>query len=179
MITLYSTPRTRALRPRWILEEMGVPYQMVAVSLSSPDPEYLKINPLGRVPSIKDGDLVLFESSAICQYLADKYPDKGFSFKPGTSERAKSDQWIFFAMTMLERAIENGSQSDFDEAAEVVSAAVTGKDFLIGDRITVADIIMGSVLIWARSIQMLKGPEELVRYTKGLRGRPAFMKAIV
>jgi glutathione S-transferase len=157
---------------------MQIPYKIVPVNLGNPDPEYSKINPLGRVPSMKDGDLVLYESSAICQYLADKFPERGFSFPSGTKERALSDQWMFFAMTMLERAIENGSQEDFDEAAEVVGGAVTGQDFLIADRITVADIVMGSILIWARSIQMLKGPDELVRYTKGLRSRSAFIKAI-
>ena len=178
MIVLYSSPRTRALRPRWLLEEMNVPYQLISVQLSNPDPEYFKIHPQGRVPAMKDSEFILFESSAIIQYLADKFYEKGFSFPIHSKERALSDQWISFAMTMLERTIENGSQEDFDEAAKVVNEAVSGRDFLIGDQITTADIVMGSVLIWARSVQMLQGPAELLRYTKALRAREAFKKSI-
>ena len=77
---LYYTPRTRSSRPRWMLEELEIPYELVRVDLSAGEhrkPEYLAINPYGAVPALVDGEVKLFESAAICAYLADKHPDRG------------------------------------------------------------------------------------------------------
>ena len=77
---LYFTPRTRANRPRWMLEELGVPYEIVHVNLDAKEnrePGYLRVHPLGQVPALVDGDVTVFESIAICMYLADRYPVMG------------------------------------------------------------------------------------------------------
>src|SRR5262249_9859117 len=104
---LYYASQTRAGRPRWLLEEIGTPYEMVRLSLQNGDnrrPEYLAINPNGTVPALADGDLVLFESAAICQYLADKFPDKRLAPPIGTPARGLYYQWIHYAMSGLEPA---------------------------------------------------------------------------
>ena len=105
MLTLYHSPQSRSIRPRWLLEELGVPYEVKTMSLADGDqkkPDYLKLNPNGAVPTLVDGDLVLWESAAICQYLADKFPDKRLAPPVGTPERGKYYQWVQYAMSGIE-----------------------------------------------------------------------------
>src|SRR5437899_10621277 len=105
MITLYHSAQSRSIRPRWLLEEIGTPYETVHLSLQAGDqrkPEYLKINPNGAVPALVDGDVRLFESAAICQYLADRVPDKRLAPPVGTPARGYYYQWIHFAMSSIE-----------------------------------------------------------------------------
>src|SRR5262245_45870944 len=105
MLKLYYAPQTRAGRPRWLLEEIGVPYELVRLDLQKADhqqPDYMKANPNGAVPALVDGDLALFESAAICQYLADKFPEKRLAPPLGTPARARYYQWIHYAMSGLE-----------------------------------------------------------------------------
>src|SRR5438105_1904684 len=100
---LFYVPRTRSSRPRWLLEEMGVPFELVR--LTPPDarkPEHLALHPLGHVPVLQDGDFTLFESAAISLYLAEKFPEKKMLPPPGTRERALVYQWLFYAMTEVE-----------------------------------------------------------------------------
>ena len=102
---LYYAPQTRAGRPRWLLEELGVPYEIVPVDLAQGEhkkPEYMKIHPHGAVPALADGDLVLFESAAICMYLADKYPEKKLAPAVGTPARGLYYQWMIYTMATLE-----------------------------------------------------------------------------
>src|SRR5262245_61875598 len=102
---LYYSAQSRAVRPRWMLEEIGTPYEIVRVNLAAGDqkkPEYLAVNPNGSVPALVDGDLTLFESAAICQYLADKYPDARLAPPVGTPARGLYYQWIHYAMSGLE-----------------------------------------------------------------------------
>jgi glutathione S-transferase len=105
MLTLYHAAQSRSVRPRWLLEELGVPYEVKRLSLSAGEhkkPEYLKLNPNGQVPTLVDGDLALFESGAICQYLTDKFPEKGFAPPVGTPDRGRYYQWIHYAMSGIE-----------------------------------------------------------------------------
>ena len=87
---LYYAPQTRATRPRWMLEEIGAPYELVRLQLSKGEhkqPEYLKIHPHGAVPAYSDGEVTMFESAAICAYLADKFPDKRLAPPLGSPQR--------------------------------------------------------------------------------------------
>src|SRR5438067_8699474 len=104
---LYYSTQSRAVRPRWILEEIGAPYELVRLQLGTDTktPAYLKINPNGTVPALVDGDLALFESAAICQYLADRYPEKRLAPPAGTPARGLYYQWIHYAMAALEPPI--------------------------------------------------------------------------
>src|SRR4051812_46138318 len=102
-LKLFYVPRTRSTRPRWLLEELGVPFELVR--LTPPDtrkPEHLAINPLGHVPVLQDGDFTLFESAAIALYLGEKFPEKKFLPPSGSRERGEVYQWLFFGMTELE-----------------------------------------------------------------------------
>src|SRR4051812_36470373 len=99
MIQLYYSPRTRAVRPRWLLEEMGIPYELIRLNLSEVPqtrPEYFKLHPHGAVPTLQDGELTLIESGAICSYLAEKYPDKKMAPLPNSKLRPLYLQWMFY-----------------------------------------------------------------------------------
>src|SRR5579875_974030 len=105
MLKLYYAPMSRAVRPRWVLEEIGAPYELVKIDLAKNEqkrPEYLAVNPNGTVPALEDGDLRLFESAAICQYLADKFPEARLAPPPGTPARGLYYQWIHYAMSGVE-----------------------------------------------------------------------------
>src|SRR5215216_2978564 len=102
-LRLYFVPRTRSLRPRWLLEELGVPYELVRLeSADTKTPEYLAVHPLGRVPALVDDGVALFESAALYLHLADKYGEGKMAPAPGTIERGLYYQWILFASASLE-----------------------------------------------------------------------------
>lgn len=104
-LKLYYATQTRAGRARWMLEEIGVPYELIRLDLWAGDqkkPEYLALNPNGTVPTLIDGDLVVFESAAIVEHLADRFPEKHLAPGVGTQARGKYYQWIHYAMSSLE-----------------------------------------------------------------------------
>src|SRR5689334_5244388 len=108
MLTLFYGPQTRSTRPRFLLEELGVPYELHRLDMSKGEhksEEYLKVHPLGKVPALRDGEQVLLESVAICLYLADRFPEKGLAPAPNSPERGPYYQWIFFATATLEPII--------------------------------------------------------------------------
>lgn len=165
------TPATRSARCRWVLQELGVPFEAIPVNLAQGEhkkPEFLKLNPYGRVPVLVEGDLVLPESVAICLYLADKYADRGLIPTPGTVQRASHDQWLLFCATELEQTlwqirrhtalypVEQRSpaevaiaRANFNAAATVLDGAVRDKAYLTGSRFSVTDIVITHTLIWA------------------------------
>lgn len=199
MIKLYHAPRTRSIRPRWLLEEMGVPYELVRLDLGQKEhkrPEYLAIHPHGTVPALVDGNLALMESSAICLYLADKYPEKGLAPAAGTQERGLYYQWMVYAVATLEppliqifqhtvvlpeaerspKALAEG-QEKFRDVARVLSEALQGKQFLLGSQFTAADVMIGSTLVWASLLGLLADQPTLQAYVQRLQERPACQKA--
>jgi len=194
----YATP-SRAVRPRWLLEEIAAPYELVRLDLSAGDqkrPEYLAINPNGTVPTLVDGELVLFESAAICQYLADRFPEAGFAPPVRTRERGLYYQWMHYAMTSLDAplialihqtllpeaervpTVVEESGRLLSAALAVVDRAVAGRSFLLGDAFTAADVMVGSTLIWAHGMRLVP-PERsaALAYTRRLAERPAFRRA--
>lgn len=197
---LYYCPKTRALRPRWMLEELGVPYELVMVDLSKGEqrrPEYLKVHPMGAVPALEDGELKLMESAAICQYLADKYPEKGLAPQPGTPERGEYYQWMMFAMTTVEppvlevflhtfflpqeqrqEAVAEKGRKRFHEVARMLEEKLRGREFLVGNSFTAADIMMVSMLKWAQQLGLMTDFPALQEYTQRHSSRPAFQRAV-
>ena len=198
-IKLYGNRGTRALRCYWVLEELEVPYEVQTIDFRAGDnrtPEYLKINPNGKVPALTDGDLALFESAAICAYLADKFPDKGLIPAAGTAERATHDQWMYFCMSALEQPLWSMAKHkfvlpkehrlpemrsvatyEFGRVSPIVARALEGRDYLMGDSLTVADIMVGQTLIWAQLIKAPIESEVLDAYITRLKQRPAFARA--
>ena len=193
-LKLYGAGPSRWIRPYWTLNELGVPFEAVQLNLPTGEatsPEYLAINPDGKVPALVDGDVTLLESAAICNYLADKYPEKGLAPKPGTVERARYDQWISFVISDLEqplwRIIRHKflypaaqrsladielAKADFRRMAATLEVQIS--DHLVGDRFSVADIVMAYTLKWATWDQLLDGYPKLQAYMEHHTARPTF-----
>ncbi|MEA2626429.1 MAG: glutathione S-transferase, partial [Candidatus Binatota bacterium] len=159
-------------------------------------PDYLKIHPHGAVPALVDGDVTMFESAAICAYLADKYPEKRLAPPAGSSARGPYYQWIVYSMATLEPpvlqvflntmmlsedkrspAAADEGRNKFGEVREVLERALDGKRYLVGDGLTAADVMVGSILDWSRAMKLLDGSPNLEAYVKRLAERPAFQKA--
>ncbi len=196
---LYYAPQTRAGRPRWLLEEIGAPYEMVTLDMQKGEhkkPEHMKIHPHGAVPALVDGDLALFESAAICMYLADKFPDKRLAPAIGTPARGLYYQWMLYSMATLEPpvlavflntvmlpeaerspAVVEKARATFADVARVLSNALTGRTFMLGDQFSAADVMIGSTLAWAGFMGLLSDQPVLQAYVKRLSERPAFQRA--
>ncbi len=194
MIKLYGIPRSRTMRPLWMLEELGVPYESEKVSFidETRKPEFLRLNPNGHIPVLKDGDLVLWESLAINLYLARKY-DKGLWPKT-VEDEGRAYQWSVWAMTELEEPVlttllhrmffpeEQRDPKKADDAAErfkqplsVLEGALGGKPYLLGNAFSVADLNVASVISWAplAGLELSKNVQDWVgRCT----ARPAFAR---
>lgn len=198
MITLYHAPQTRSERVRWALEELQLNYQLVSVdpfSKNQPNAELLRLNPLGQVPVLVDGDQVLTESGGICLYLADRYPVFGSDhlLAPPPTQRADYYRWSFFVFGSLEQPILKvfmnthlfGEQRRSDKAIreaqeqlkprfQMLRAALN--PYVCGDTFTMADVLVGSTLTWAGSIGLLEDFPELRQYLNLLKQRTAYQK---
>lgn len=196
---LYHSQFTRSGRARWMLEEVGAPYELELISLAKGEhrtPEYLAVHPHGSVPALVDGDLKLIESSAIVMHLADKFPEKKLAPALGTSDRANYYRWMVYvpatidpvleAITMHTRmlpepkrvaAIADEAKRKLVSIVRVLEEAVGGREYLIGDGFTAADVIVGSALGWMGFLGMLEDYPVLAAYSKGLMARPAFARA--
>lgn len=200
MIKLYYIRTTRSVRPRWLLEEMGLPYELIHCERGDTEQlEYRKLHPHGKVPVLVDGETVLFESAAICAYLADKYPDKGLAPAPGTAARGYYYQWLCYGMTTLEPPVEkflfsvmphlpekliphsniSSEQASqwFDRVSEPIGTVLMNQDFLVDNQFTAADVIVGGVLLWAQELGMIGKDDSLTNYMNRIRLRPAFCRA--
>jgi len=195
---LYYVPRTRASRPRWVLEELGVPYELVRLDPSRGEtrtPEHLARQPLGHVPALEDGDVRMFESAAICLWLAERFPEKGLLPPPGTAGRAAAYQWLAYALSELEpplnavagekrkpeaerrpERIEKAVER-FRKAAAPLEPILGKKRWLLGDDFTVADVIVAACLSWGRSVGGLDRLPACEAYVSRARERPAFRRA--
>jgi glutathione S-transferase len=189
-LKLYFAPRTRATRPRWMLEELGVPYEIVTVDLAvkeNREPGYLRVHPLGQVPALVDGDVTVFESIAICMYLADRCSERGLAPPVSSPLRALYYQWLLFCASTIEPAIGRWSQhgadvteaerekarARFAEAAEVLSGALATGEHMLGGPFSAVDVIVGSNMNWARRVGLLDGRAVLSGYVDRVLARPA------
>jgi glutathione S-transferase len=200
MLTLYHSPQSRSIRPRWLIEELGVPCEVKLVSLAAGDqkkPEYLKLNPNGAVPTLVDGDLVLWESAAICQYLADKYPEKRLAPAVGTPERGKYYQWIHYTMSGIEPpavtiflhtmrlpeaeripALVDAAKAQLGRVITVVDDALAGREWMLGSQFSAADVMVGSTLVWCQMLGLIGDQYANVPgYLARCAARPALQRA--
>ena len=197
MIKLYYHKFSRASRVRWALEELGVDYELVPVDLRGDfDREALaRVNPMVQVPAISDGDFSLSESGAICMYLADRFGRLAPEFGDAES-RGEYYRWMFFAMTELDRMVlevflqtrmyppekrnalvESDARVEFGRRARVLAGRLQGRSYLVGEEFSMADLLVASILGWARSQGLLEEFPELVSYQEAMEGRPAALRA--
>ncbi|MEB3180527.1 MAG: glutathione S-transferase family protein [Nostocaceae cyanobacterium] len=181
MLKLYGGARSRASIVQWYLEELGVPYEFVMLDMQAGEhrqPEYLNINPFGKVPAIVDGDFQLWESGAILLYLCQKYGKVALS----AEELAKLNQWILFANSTLGPGIfvEASREREMPKLMTALEKILAQQPFLMGEEFTVADVAVGSLLNYIPIMLKLDLSEypSVVNYMKQLVQRPAFVKAI-
>jgi glutathione S-transferase len=185
---LYYRPNTsgRPMRGAWLLEELGAEYEAVAIEDTGSD-EHRQRSALGRVPVLEfDHGTMLFDSTAILFALADDYPEAGFLAPVGTRERDLAYQWSLTAMTELEKAAigylmrkDDESRELYRSAAAAFSGALEGREFLVGDSLTVADIVTTGVLFVSERAKLLteESPPSLQAYFSRLGARPALARA--
>src|SRR5580698_1063376 len=160
MMKLYWSPRSRSFSARWLMEETGQPYERVLTDISKgaqKTAEYLAINPMGKVPALKDGEATLAEAAAICAYVAERYPQAKLAPPLGDPARAKYLYWLFFAPGCIEPAILQiftkvqipsfqAGWGDATQVFDVLERAVESGPWLLGEQFTAADVMIGSNL---------------------------------
>lgn len=181
MLKLYGGARSRASIVHWYLEELEVPYEFVKLDMQAGEhlkPEYLAINPVGKVPAIVDGDFKVWESGAILLYLADKYAKTPLS----PEERAVFYQWVLFANATLGPGIfvETSREREMPRLLTPLNEIFSKQPFLLGDEFTVADVAVGSILSYIPVMLKLdlSSYPSVLNYMKQLSERPAFQKSI-
>lgn len=190
-LIFYTNPMSRGQIVRWMLEEIGQPYEQVLLDYagSMKAPDYLTINPMGKVPAIQHGDRVVTECAAICAYLADAFPVADLA--PAPVDRADYYRWLFFAAGPVESAVTNrvlkfepttdqqrmAGYGCFEQAVDVLEQAVTGKRYIAGDRFSAADVYVGSQIDWGLLFGTLPKRDAFEAYIGPLRERPAYKRA--
>ena len=161
-ITFYTHPMSRGRMVRWMLEEIGIPYhtEIVGYADDMKTPAYLAVNPMGKVPTIRHGDVVVTESAAILAYLADVFPDAGLA--PPANKRGDYYRWLFFAAGPLEAAASNkmfgfelaegqeksAGYGSYQDVMSTLEGAVSGGGYIAADHFTAADLYLGSHIGW-------------------------------
>ncbi|HEU5016424.1 MAG TPA: glutathione S-transferase [Pseudolabrys sp.] len=192
-LTLYHASPSRSSIILWMLEELGEPYDIKLLRLSEGDnlkPEYLAINPMGKVPALRHGDTVITEGAAICTYLADEFPEKKLNIPVGTPRRGVYLKWLFFGPSCIEPAVIDRAAprkeearramlgyGDFDTTMNVVAKAVEKGPWLMGEQFTAADVIVGATVRWGMMFKLLPERPEFTAYAARIAARPAAQRA--
>jgi glutathione S-transferase len=186
---LYYNPRSRAAIAKWMLDECGANYEIVPIDFEKREhktPEFLKINPAGKLPAFVDGDSRIFENAAICLYLGDKFPEAKLAPKIGAPERGRYLSLMVYSTSQLEPSmadklmgVETFPQrgwTDFETAKDVIESELGDGPYLFGDWFTAADVMIGSMFIWRRMFAGQPDRPKLEAYVDRLLKRPAAPK---
>jgi glutathione S-transferase len=191
-LVLYTNPRSRGRIGRWMLEELGQPYRAEILEYASMrSPEYLAINPMGKVPVVRHGDTIVTEAAAICAYLADVFPQAGLAPPPGSRLRGPYYRWLFFAAGPIEAANTNkalnvivpaertamvgyGSQ---ERALAALEDQLSRSEYIAGDRFTAADVYVGSHIGSGMMFGVIDKRPAFERYWGLVSARPAAQRA--
>ncbi len=190
-LVFYTNPMSRGRIARWMLEEVGTPYrtEILEYGTTIKAPEYLAINPMGKVPAIRHGDTVVTECAAICAYLADAFPDAGLA--PKIAERGDYYRWLFFAAGPLEAAIMNKSMGfevpadkqvmsgygSYNAVIDTLALAVSGRSYLAGEHFSAADVYVGSQIGWGLQFGTIEKRPEFEDYWGRISDREAYRRA--
>jgi glutathione S-transferase len=194
-LTLYHAAPSRSSIVLWMLEELGEPYEIKLIKLSAGDnmkPDYLAINPMGKVPALNHRGTIITEVAAICTYLADAFPEKKLNIPVGTPRRGVYLKWLFFGPGCMEPAVIDRAAprkeearrgmlgyGDFDITMNVVAKAVEKGPWLMGEQFTAADVVIGSQIRWGMMFKMLPERKEFADYSARIAARPAVQRAEV
>jgi len=189
-LIFYTNPQSRGRIVRWMLEEIGQPYETEVIPYDQIKSErYLAVNPMGKVPAIKHRDHVVTECAAICAYLADIFPQAGLA--PHDEEKADYYRWMFYAAGPAEAAVSNQAMGwvptperermfgygNFDRVVSVLDELFSLRDYVCGDRFTAADVYVGSQIMFPLQFGMLPERESFTRYRDRLQSREAYKRA--
>lgn len=192
-ITHYTNPQSRGRITHWMLEELGEPYETVWLDYETTmqAPDYLGINPMGKVPAIKHGDTVITEVAAICTYLAARYPEKGLI--PAIDDPALGTfyRWLYFAAGPLEQAITVHSQGwevkpeqemtvgfgNYTKTIETLKTALQNGPYICGEQFTAADVYVGAQLRWGLMFGTIEKTPVFEAYVERLSARPALQRS--
>ena len=193
-LKLYHATPSRSTVAMWMLEELGEPYEVKLLSLKNGDqrkPEYLAINPMGKVPTIDDGGTIVSEVSAICCYLADAYPQAGLAPAIGDKLRGPYLKWLFYGPSCVEPAMIDKAMNrppvsrsmagwaDYDTVIGTLRDVVgKASPYILGERFTAADVVIGSNLNWGMQFNLLPALPEFVAYTDNIKRRPALQRQL-
>ena len=189
----YHAPQTRSFAIRWLFEELGSPpHEVKVLNMKKGEhksPVYLAINPMGKVPAIMHGDTVVTEAAAIAIYLADIFPEAGLAPKIGDPARGTYLRWIVFNQAAVEPAVTDFalkrdpgpastlSYGTYDATVDALAGAVRKGPYILGERFSAADVIVGSGVRWMTMFKLLPERPEFKNYADRIMSRPAFMRA--
>jgi glutathione S-transferase len=192
-ITFYTNPVSRGQIARWMLEEVGEAYETVILDYGTTmkAPDYLAINPMGKVPAIKHGDTVVTEGAAICAYLADAFPEKQLAPPPGDPLRGTYYRWLFFGAGPVETAVTNNylnwnptpeqrmmvGYGSYAAVLDVLQQLVASGPYLLGDRFSALDVYLGSQISWGIGFGTMEKRPGFEDYVGRITGRAAYRKA--
>src|SRR5947209_8758411 len=193
-LVLYHAAPSRSSIVHWMLEEVGEPYDLHLLSLQAGGnraPPYLAVNPMGKVPALRHGDVVITEAAAICAYLADAFPRAKLSIPIGDPRRGIYLKWLFFGPSCLEPAMMDRASprreeprrgmlgyGDFDTVINVLARAVSAGRYLMGEQFTAADVVIGSGLRFGMMFKLIPERPEFTAYVGRLGERPALQRAV-
>lgn len=191
-VVFYTNPMSRGRIVRWMLEEIGAPYrtEIVEYGPAMKSPEYLAINPMGKVPAIVHRERAVTESAAICAYLADAFPDAAMA--PPPAERDQYYRWLFYFAGAAEAAVMNRTlglkvpedkermigYGNFDTVMNVIEQAVSSSTYIAGANFTAADVYCGSQIGWGLQFESMEKRPAFEKYWARLSERPAYRRAI-
>lgn len=189
----YFNPMSRAVTTHWMLIELDATHEQIAVDYASGETatsEYRAINPMGKVPALVDGDVVVTEVAAICAYLADKFPEKGLAPSPASDQRGKYYRYLFVPGTTLEPmftvaslGLEDYSPAsvgfgDMDRCLATIEQMTPETDWAMGERFTAADVVFGGLVDFAVQFGWLKEPSaKVAAYVRRIKDRPAYQQS--
>ncbi len=189
----YFNPMSRAVTTHWMLVELGVEHEQIVVDLMSGEgktPEFRSINPMGKIPTLVDGDVVVTEVAAICAYLADKYPEKGLAPPHGSKDRGTYYRYLFVPGTTLEPmftfnllevddySADSAGFGDLERCLATIESMTPEKTWVLGDQFSAADVVFGGTLDFAVQLGWLKSPSSKVTsYIRRIKNRPAYKQS--
>lgn len=191
-LILYHAVPSRSSIVHWMLEEVGRPYELRLLDLKTGEnrtPEYLAVNPMGKVPALLHDGVAVTEAAAICCHLADAFPEAKLNIPVGDIRRGPYLKWLFFSPACIEPAMTDVAlkreapprsmvgYGDFETLVGVLADALRTGPYLFGDSFTAADVVLGSTLRWAMMFELMPRNDEFVAYAGRLEARPAFARA--